>query len=64
MISLIIFVVGFFITVSYVFFYIFNKREEESNRDDFAIRDDIDYDGHGNWGRFPKYEKKTRNKIF
>ena len=26
--------------------------------------DDIDYDGHGNWGRFPDnpYEKKPKRK--
>ena len=65
MIGLVIFAVGFSITLTYIFFFIFNKREEERNKNRYSIRDDVDYDGHGNWGRFPVYEeKKKRNKVY
>ena len=65
MIGLVIFAVGFSITLTYVFFFIFNKKEEERNESQYSVRDDIDYDGHGNWGRFPIHEeKKKRNKVY
>ena len=63
MISFVIFVIGFFITISYVFFYIFNKKEEDRKSNKFSIRDDIDYDGHGNWGRFPPLKEKKSKFI-
>lgn len=65
MIGLVIFAVGFSITLTYIFFFIFNKKEEERNESQYSVRDDIDYDGHGNWGRFPIHEeKKKRNKVY
>lgn len=65
MIGLVIFAVGFSITLTYIFFFIFNKKEEERNESQYGLRDDIDYDGHGNWGRFPIHEeKKKRNKVY
>ena len=46
MIGFVIFVVGFSITTTYIFFWVFNKREEERNESQFSIKDNIDYDGH------------------
>ena len=38
------------------------ERENGANE----INDNIDYDGHGNWGRFPAYEEKKnkRDKVY
>ena len=48
----------------YVFFFVFNKKEEEK-QERIKLDDHIDYDGHGNWGRFPPVkEKKKRKSIF
>ena len=63
MIGFVIFVVGFSITTTYIFFWVFNKREEERNESQFSIKDDIDYDGHGNWGRFQPVKQKKKTKI-
>lgn len=63
MIAFVIFVVGFLITTTYVFFWIFNKREEERNENSFSIKDEIDYDGHGNWGRFPPVKEKKKKQF-
>ena len=60
MMGLLIFVVGFSITSAYILFFIFNKREEEKKANEFSLRDDVDYDGHGNWGRFPNYKEKRK----
>jgi len=61
--GLLIFIVGFLIVISYVFFFAFNKNEEkkiEMTRED----DNIDYDGHGNWGRFPPVKNKNEKRLF
>lgn len=61
--GMIIFIVGFVIFATYVFFYIFNAKEEE-REERIKLDDSIDYDGHGNWGRFPPpKKKKNRFKI-
>jgi hypothetical protein len=55
----IIFIVGFTIFVTYVFFFMFSTKKEIDSMP--TLKDDmIDYDGHGNWGRFPP--KKSRLK--
>ena len=62
--TLVIFIVGFTIFTCYVFFFIFNKKEEEK-QEKIKLDDSIDYDGHGNWGRFPPVkEKKKKKRIF
>jgi len=63
MIGLVIFAVGFSITLTYVFFFMFNKKEEERKENHYSVRDDIDYDGHGNWGRFPVPKEKKKTSI-
>ena len=51
-----------------------HKSQEEERLNDPELRnyysrhnmpDDIDYDGHGNWGRFPNnpYEKKSNGVV-
>tara|TARA_B100001287_G_C22240711_1_gene325804 strand:+ start:329 stop:460 length:132 start_codon:yes stop_codon:yes gene_type:complete len=41
----------------------FNAKEEEKE-ERIRLDDNIDYDGHGNWGRFPPpKKKKNRFKI-
>jgi hypothetical protein len=38
--------------------------KEEQKEHKIKMDDTIDYDGHGNWGRFPPIkEKKNRFKI-
>ena len=55
--GLLIFVVGFVIFTTYVFFFMFSKQHEIKDKP--SIKDDmVDYDGHGNWGRFPKHNEK------
>ena len=61
--GIIIFIVGCVIFATYIFFYVFNAKEEE-REERIRLDDNIDYDGHGNWGRFPPVkEKKNRFKI-
>ena len=56
----IIFIIGFVIFSVYVFFFMFSTKKEIDNP--IILKDDmIDYDGHGNWGRFPP--KKEKDKI-
>jgi len=56
----IIFIIGFVIFSIYVFFFMFSTKKEIDNP--IILKDDmIDYDGHGNWGRFPP--KKEKDKI-
>ena len=55
--ELLIFIIGVLIFSSYVLFSFTEKEEKEEV---IKIDDFIDYDGHGNWGRFPP--KKTRIK--
>jgi hypothetical protein len=52
-----IFSIGSVIAISYVIFFLFDRREEEKKQNEFRPTDDIDYDGHGNYGRFPTNEK-------
>ena len=62
--TLIIFIIGFVIFTTYIFFFLFNKKEEEK-QERIKLDDHIDYDGHGNWGRFPPVkEKKKKKRIF
>ena len=74
----IMFVVGFFIFVVYIYallraIYWGHNSQREDMLNDPELRnyysrnsmpDDIDYDGHGNYGRFPPdpYKKKTTKK--
>ena len=62
--TLIIFIIGFIIFTTYIIFIMFNKKEEEK-QERIKLDDHIDYDGHGNWGRFPPVkEKKKKKRIF
>ena len=61
--GLLIFVVGFVIFMTYVLFFMFNKKEEEK-QEKIRLDDNIDYDGHGNWGRFPPIKKEKKTKFF
>ena len=55
----IIFITGFIIFATYVFFFMSSTRHEIQNKP--LLKDDlIDYDGHGNWGRFPPKKKKRK----
>lgn len=56
--SFLIFLIGTTIFLSYIFFFSYFEKEEKKNT--IKIDDAIDYDGHGNWGRFPP--KKTTLK--
>ena len=52
-----IFIVGFIIFATYVFFFMFSTKKEIEDMP--TLKDDIiDYDGHGNWGRFPPTKKR------
>ena len=57
-----IFIIGFIIFATYVFFFMFSTKKEIE--DVPILKDDIiDYDGHGNWGRFPPIKKEKKGKI-
>jgi hypothetical protein len=56
MVTEIIFLIGLGIFLAYIFFFLFSKREEEKKKSDSYRTDDVDYDGHGNYGRFPTKE--------
>tara|TARA_Y100001937_G_C6937282_1_gene248723 strand:+ start:299 stop:490 length:192 start_codon:yes stop_codon:yes gene_type:complete len=57
-----IFIVGFIIFSIYVFFFMFSTKKEIEDKP--TLKDDIiDYDGHGNWGRFPPIKKGKKGKI-
>lgn len=53
--GLLIFIIGVLIFSSYVLFF---YTEPEKKKEVIKIDDFIDYDGHGNWGRFPPEKKK------
>lgn len=56
-----IFIVGVLVFSSYVLFSFTEKEEKEKV---IKIDDFIDYDGHGNWGRFPpKKKKREKEKV-
>lgn len=60
--GLLIFIIGFVVFSTYVFFFMFTTKKEIEN--DPIFKDDIiDYDGHGNWGRFPPIKKEKKGKI-
>jgi hypothetical protein len=52
-----IFIIGFIIFCTYVFFFMFSTKQEIEDKP-FLKDDIIDYDGHGNWGRFPPTKKE------
>ena len=55
----IIFITGFCIFTAYVMFFMFSTKQEI--QDTPVLKDDmVDYDGHGNWGRFPPQKRKRR----
>ena len=57
-----IFIVGFIIFSIYVFFFMFSTKKEIEDKP--TLKDDIiDYDGHGNWGRFPPTKKGKKRKF-
>ena len=57
-----IFIIGFIIFATYVFFFMFSTKKEIEDAP--ILKDDIiDYDGHGNWGRFPPIKKEKKGKI-
>tara|TARA_B100000963_G_C22576437_1_gene648667 strand:- start:419 stop:610 length:192 start_codon:yes stop_codon:yes gene_type:complete len=57
-----IFIIGFVIFCTYVLFFTFSTKKEIQNN--ISLKDDIiDYDGHGNWGRFPPTKKEKRGKT-
>lgn len=52
-----IFIIGFIIFCTYIFFFMFSTKQEIEDKP--TLKDDtIDYDGHGNWGRFPPTKKR------
>ena len=56
--SALIFIIGSLIFISYVFFA---SREDRSEKEPLVKVDDVvDYDGHGNYGRFPKAKEKVK----
>ena len=58
----VIFITGFCIFTAYVMFFMFSTKKEIENK--ITLKDDIiDYDGHGNWGRFPPTKKGKKRKF-
>ena len=55
-----IFIVGCLISSLYVTFFLFENRVDEKNENNIEIDDTMDYDGHGNWGRFPPKKIKIK----
>ena len=57
-----IFIIGFVIFSTYVTFFMFTTKKEIEDKP--TLKDDIiDYDGHGNWGRFPPTKKGKKRKF-
>ena len=57
--SILFFFIGFVIFSAYMFFLIWNisfstKNKIEENNPTIDEDNPVDYDGGGNWGRFPK----------
>ena len=48
-----IFIVGFIIFGAYLYFFYSAKKQQEKDHTDTGSRDIVDYDGMGNYGRFP-----------
>lgn len=68
--SIAFFIVGFCIFSLYVYFLIWNifhsnKKQREENYPDYYTRnlvDNVDMDGHGNYGRIPNNPRKRAPK--
>lgn len=60
--ELLIFIVGFIVFIAYVMSFSFFEKDKKTNEHSIRIDDAIDYDGHGNWGRFPPKPKKEKKK--
>jgi hypothetical protein len=63
--SILFFVIGFVIFSVYLFFFIWNISNNSNKRlgENYTnIEDDnpVDYDGGGNWGRFPDTNSKNK----
>ena len=63
--SILFFVIGFVIFSIYLFFFIWNISNNSKKRlgkNYTNIEDDnpVDYDGGGNWGRFPDTNSKNK----
>ena len=53
-----IFIVGLIIFGAYVYFFYSSTKQEKEGSTDIGSRDTVDYDGMGNYGRFPSPKKK------
>ena len=71
-----IFIVGFVIFALYMVGYLYmvtnaHKQQRTDMRNDPEMKrfyeklssDNTDYDGHGNWGRFPPVKKKKKSNF-
>ena len=61
------FIIGGVIFSIYVYFTIWNintsaKLNKEENYPNFRQVDEVDMDGHGNYGRFPKENKRVKRR--
>tara|TARA_B100000614_G_C14538787_1_gene489485 strand:- start:792 stop:974 length:183 start_codon:yes stop_codon:yes gene_type:complete len=53
-----IFIVGLIIFCAYVYFFYSSTKQKKEGPTDIGSRDTIDYDGMGNYGRFPSPKNK------
>ena len=58
MIQNIIGIVGLLVFVTYVFLFFSVRKEEGEENNESSMRDNIDYDGHGNYNRLGKNKSK------
>ena len=63
--SILFFAIGFGIFSVYLFFFIWNisnnsKKQLGENYTDIEDVNTVDYDGGGNWGRFPDTNSKNK----
>jgi hypothetical protein len=58
--NVLIFLVGCTIFSLYVTFFLFSFTEKEDKKEVIKIDDYVDYDGHGNWGRFPPKKRSLK----
>ena len=52
-----IFIVGLIIFGAFLYFCYSAKNQEKDGHKDIGSRDTVDYDGMGNYGRFPSSKK-------
>tara|TARA_B100000579_G_scaffold37899_1_gene26500 strand:- start:4752 stop:4928 length:177 start_codon:yes stop_codon:yes gene_type:complete len=52
-----IFIVGLIIFGAYLYFFYSAKKQEKEGHKGIGLRDTLDYDGMGNYGRFPSPKK-------